>query len=71
MDVSTPYVTRHRLAEGQNILGITAVALTVADPIELSIVVFADHELPVHSVPFPLVSTSQHIDDEAHAMTES
>lgn len=68
--VSTPYATIQSFVEGQEILGTTAEAVEATDPIALSMVVFEDQELPVHSIPLPLVSISQHIDDEAQDMTD-
>ena len=60
-----------RLVEGQAILGMTVLPEEeVIDPIELSTVVFDDQELPVHSVPLPLASISQHSDDDAQDMTD-
>ena len=60
-----------RLVEGQAILGMTVLPEEeVIDPIELSTVVFDDQELPVHSVPLPLVSISQHSDDDAQDMID-
>ena len=60
-----------RLVEGQEMLGMTVLLEEeVIDPIELSTVVFDDQELPVHSVPLPLVSTNQHSDDDAQDMTD-
>ena len=62
-----------RFVEGQEMLGLGMTVLPeeeVIDPIELSTVVFEDQELPVHSVPLPLMSISQHSDDDAEDMTE-
>ena len=62
-----------RFVEGQEMLGLGMTVLPeeeVIDPIELSTVVFEDQELPVHSVPLPLMSISQHSDDDAQDMTE-
>ena len=71
--MNTPYVTMQRFVEGQEMLGLGMTVLPeeeVIDPIELSTVVFEDQELPVHSVPLPLMSISQHSDDDAQDMTE-
>ena len=71
--MNTPYVTMQRFVEGQEMLGLGMTVLPeeeVIDPIEPSTVVFEDQELPVHSVPFPLVSTNQHSDDDAQDMTD-
>ena len=62
-----------KFVEGQEMLGLGMTVLPeeeVIDPIELSTVVFEDQELPVHSVPLPLMSISQHSDDDAQDMTE-
>ncbi len=64
-------MTMQRFGEGQEMLGMTVLPEEeVIDPIELSTVVFDDQDLPVHSVPLPLVSISQHSDDDAQDMID-
>ena len=60
-----------RLVEGQEMLGMTMLPEEeVIDLIELSTVVSDDQELSLHSVPLPLVSISQHSDDDTQDMTD-